>query len=401
MVFNLKKSQLANPVPTPAPPVVDMNSLDFIAAAGKVLALNPDYDNIHDFMRDMDLTPEEVLKMGQQTDVETLQDAQDPVGRVNDAAQTIQNTMPGAMASVKPFNLKKAQEAMPPMDPMGLNDGPELVGDNLQTQQGVLSTPIFKSHIEFKVWLDNTDDIEIMRVLSENDADNAKEAVENYLQMKVDLMVTEESRADFVHEIYKMLPSHLKDEGGEFLATPRHFGEINDTIKKLAENTVKKQKKETFNLKKFAQHKTLNNAIVWGPGQTRIDPFLHQPVSDWHIVERNKGFGLVVDDVWNIDYETIWRNNVMDKFYRPYRDSKTGEWKGGYLHKRFEMDKNIPESSNYQLKPGQKRRPILPEYGNIEARLQAARAAGTIEGGPVVDRTKPFNWKEAQTKKKR
>ena len=53
---------------------------------------------------------------------------------------------------------------------------------------------------------------------------------------------------------------------------------------------------------------------MYGPAETRkVDPFLRQHVSDWHIVERNKGFGLVVDDVWNIDYETIWRENIMDK----------------------------------------------------------------------------------------
>ena len=126
------------------------------------------------------------------------------------------------------------------------------------------------------------------------------------------------------------------------------------------------------------------------------DCFLRQPVSDWHIVERNKGFGLVVDDVWNIDYETIWRNNIMDKYSRPYRN-KEGEWVGGYIQKRFEVDKNIPDENNYQLKPGEKRRPILPEYGNTESRLQAARASGGVEG--ANDTSKPFNWKEASKKK--
>ena len=48
---------------------------------------------------------------------------------------------------IKSYNLKKAQEVMPPLDPMGLTDSPELMGDNLEMQQGVLSTPTFKSHI--------------------------------------------------------------------------------------------------------------------------------------------------------------------------------------------------------------------------------------------------------------
>jgi len=138
---------------------------------------------------------------------------------------------------------------------------------------------------------------------------------------------------------------------------------------------------------------------MYGPESVRIDPFLKQPVSDQHIVERNKGFGLVVDDVWNIDWETIWRSTIMDKYSRPYRDAD-GNWVGGYIQKRFEVDKNIPETSNYQLKPGERRKPYLPEYGLTEARLQAARASGDIEGGPDINREKPFNWKEASSKKK-
>ena len=85
----------------------------------------------------------------------------------------------------------------------------------------------------------------------------------------------------------------------------------------------------------------------------------------------------------------------MDKYSRPYKD-KDGNWVGGYIQKRFEVDKNIPEANNMQLKPGQKRKPILPEYGNTESRLQAARAAGEIEG--ANDKKKPFNWKEAKKK---
>ena len=51
-----------------------------------------------------------------------------------------------------------------------------------------------------------------------------------------------------------------------------------------------------------------------------------------------------------------------------------------------------------QLKPGELRKPILPEYGNTESRLQAARAKGDIPGS--YNTTKPFNWKEASSKKK-
>ena len=138
---------------------------------------------------------------------------------------------------------------------------------------------------------------------------------------------------------------------------------------------------------------------MYGPHEKRFDPFLRQPVSDWSIIERNKGFGLTFDDVWDVDYEAIWRGAVMDKYSRPYRDTE-GNWVGGYINKRFEVDHNIPATNNYQLKPGETRRPTPPEYGSTESRLQAARADGDIEGGPDVNRTEPFNWKEASSKKK-
>jgi hypothetical protein len=175
---------------------------------------------------------------------------------------------------------------------------------------------------------------------------------------------------------------------------------VESDIEKVAKQIVKSKKanNKSFNLLKTAQHKTQENVIMYGPGQTRIDPFYRQPVSDWSIVERNKGFGLVVDNIWDIDYESIWRSTVMDKYSRSYRD-KDGNWVGGYLNKRFETDKNIPASTNMQLKPGQRRKPILPEYGNTESRLEAAREAGEIEGKPTPE-GKLFNWKEAQSKKK-
>ena len=59
---------------------------------------------------------------------------------------------------------------------------------------------------------------------------------------------------------------------------------------------------------------SIDQVKMWGEDEKRYDPFYRQPVSDWHIVERNKGFGLTLDDKWNIDWETIWRGTVMDKY---------------------------------------------------------------------------------------
>ena len=178
--------------------------------------------------------------------------------------------------------------------------------------------------------------------------------------------------------------------------------QTNATIKKLATEHAKSMPKQassaTFNLKKQAQHKGLENTIMFGPEQTHIDAFTGQLISNWHLVERNKGFGLKVDDVLDIDFETIWRGNVMDKYFRPYRD-KEGNWVDGYIESRFEVDKNIPSTNNYQLKPGETRRITPPEYGVIGARLEAGRNDMNKERGySPSSKSEAYNWKKASSK---
>jgi len=313
--------------------------------------------------------------------------------------------MPAGRAAVSTvFNLKKyAQQALSPMDPMGLNESPEIMGDNAERQMTDQTIIKFKDGASVRQWLDSQNDLQgaLQYLVGFDDGsgsiDLVKELIEDYFTAKGDPMTEPRVLEKKAGEIFDVLPAALKEEP-DIMGVPKHVGEIQETIKKLAKDYIQSLPVTSYNLKKVAQHKALENVIMWGPSaKPRIDPFLHQPISDWHIVERNKGFGLVVDDIWNIDYETIWRQNIMDKYSRPYRD-KEGNWVGGYIQKRFEVDKNIPASTNLQLKPGQRRKPIMPEYGNTESRLQAARAKGEIEG--ALDTTKPFNWKEASSKKK-
>jgi len=295
-------------------------------------------------------------------------------------------TAKGKNKMIKSFNLKKAQleeyYSSYPVEQMEI--------ENEKMDELNVPQPPFQKVEDFMRWADNTSQFEVLQAFTTPGGDELKERMEGYFTTK-----EEGDKAIIAGGIFK--DPNFPLGGNVFMAQETHIGSVNEVIKKLAQNIVNKNKKKAFNLTKTAQHKTLDNAILWGPGQTRIDPFLHQPVSDWHIVERNKGFGLVVDDIWNIDYETIWRENIMDKYSRPYKN-KEGDWVGGYLNKRFEIDRNIPVASNMQLKPGQLRKPILPEYGNTESRLQAARASGDIAG--AIDISKPFNWKEASSKKK-
>ncbi len=397
MAFNLKRKKIAL---APIPPLGDVAynpdnplRMSWLEAVSKVMpgyrAQNPGINNIDAAMAALGKSPEDVMADAQAIQPQVVQQQEDAIG-VADTARTSLQT------SHIPFNLKTAktriaQEAMPPMDPMGLNDSPELMGDQLG-QQDIMSAPQppFLKIEDFRNWADNTEMSQVLQSIIGQTGDHLKEAMEQYFAS-----TDEGEKGQIAAQIFSDPSFPLREEQG-IMAQPASFGAVDKAIKKVAQSTANKNKKKAFNLKKTAQHKTMDNAIMWGPGQVRIDPFLHQPVSDWHIVERNKGFGLVVDDIWNIDYETIWRENIMDKYSRPYKDAE-GNWVGGYLNKRFEIDRNIPPENNMQLKPGQKRRPILPEYGNTESRLQAARAAGDIEG--AIDKSKPFNWKEASKKK--
>jgi len=338
-------------------------------------------------------------------------------------------------ASRKPFNLKKAQrslttpwtQASPPVAPAQgisdtLRDEGELGQQQYEEEQALLQQPTEVPEAlpieettspsqKVMEWLNGTNMANALTQVTDAGVDDpnvdvCKDLIQDYYDALDDPLIEDREKERKAGEVYDTLPQQMKAQfgGEESAGIPAQWKEVSgatEDIKKLAESTqAASTPKKPFNLKKEAQHKTQENVIMWGPGETRkVDPFLRQPVSDWHIVERNKGFGLVVDDVWNIDWETLWRENIMDKYSRPYKD-KDGNWVGGYIQKRFEVDKNIPEATNIQLKPGEKRRPVLPEYGNTEARLQAARAAGDIEGGPVVDRSKPFNWKEASKKKR-
>jgi hypothetical protein len=322
---------------------------------------------------------------------------------LQDQTDQVQQTM---IAKRKVFNLKKAQSDFPesPFPTLGKEDmgmGMSEFGDqNMQ----------FSDFAQLKDWLDGlarTDaEYALMPLIPDQQQDAFKSLMQDYFEEGA-IILTDSQKLKIAEQVWEMLPDHVKSEDvGEIEAPFRRastgivnfVNKINDEIKQMA--SVKPKTK--FNLSKFAQHKSNENVILYGPSSVRIDPFLRQPVSDWHILERNKGFGLVVDDVWNLDWETLWRGNVMDKYSRPYRDTKTGEWIGGYIQKRFEVDKWIPPENNYQLLPGQLRKPYIPEQRSTEARLEAMREKDADKRGyKPVSTGKPFNWHQSSFSKRK
>ncbi|MAH51191.1 hypothetical protein CMI37_35570 [Candidatus Pacearchaeota archaeon] len=323
--------------------------------------------------------------------------------------------MAGSKDTIKTFNLKKAQgigEAVTPLGDVAADDI-DMMGDQFSMEQDVLGgeqdamggeSPKFQDGADLKDWLDQKDFNTARNLLLTYIADTAaQQLVEDGLNSFYEGDLDQNGKIKIAVSLFDVLPDQLKFDdmsGGDMIPaeyTRAMIEETNETIKKLAEEHVKKAEKKPFNLNKEAQHKVVEDTFMYGPGQTRIDPYYRMPVSDYHIIERNKGYGIDFGGVWDVDWEAIWRSSIMDKYSRPYKD-KDGNWVGGYIQKRFEVDKNIPEQNNMQLKPGQTRKPVLPEYGSTEARLQSARADGDVEGANNTDA--PFNWKEASAKKK-
>lgn len=351
---------------------------------------------------------------------------QDLVNQLDRTEQVSGPEIPQIEAKTKTYNMKKAQMA----------SNQELLLDP-SSEMGTVSSMNFKTAADLYNWLGSQDRSSAENFLMEMVPSEQKEMITSAMEDFYEGNLMEEEKLEIATRLWPIIPDIAKidkpgieegvmelpykkaNQAKQAKQIQKFVKDINDEIKKQAENDAKNaklvkqaNKNKPYNFKKEAQAKTTNNILMYGPGQTRIDPFLRQPVSDWHIVERNKGFGLVLDDVWNIDWESVWRGTVMDKYSRPYRDTKTGEWIGGYIQKRFEVDKNIPEENNMQLLPGQRRKSYIPEKRSIEARLEAMREKeaekrgyGPASSGSTYDwntaNGKLFNLKkEAENKKK-
>jgi hypothetical protein len=139
---------------------------------------------------------------------------------------------------------------------------------------------------------------------------------------------------------------------------------------------------------------------LFGPEEKRVCPKLKGrfanggDVVSEYICRHHCNMGLVFDDGLTACGEAIWRAHVMDKFSREYVDAD-GNIQGGYLNKRFEINRNVPEENKIRLKPGETRKPRPVElFGNLEARMQAMREKEGKERGyrPETDTSKPFNW---------
>lgn len=270
-------------------------------------------------------------------------------------------------------------------------EGPNLLDNGQETENGSFN---FKNHIEFYNFLKKSFDSNDQdsatafdEIWNENlasvlgDSDGATE-VKDGLKRFFSTDLESEEAVDLADDIFSLYSNSIGPKIEPTMIEKEANKIIEDMIKRSREslyrisdyitNKMMDSTESYSGLKKEAQHKSMDNIFYYGPESVSISPFTNDIQSGMHRVEQNKGFGLVLDDIKDIDYESIWRQNVMDKYTQPYRD-EDGNYVGGTINKRFEVNSNVDPINNMQLLPGTRHRPYIPELGSTEARMEVAR----------------------------
>lgn len=346
----------------------------------------------------LDTTESEIEQLNMT--LQSMQNVSQQVQNIQQDLPTQQATEVGGvnLASKKYFNWKKAQNAQVP-------ESPEVPLETLE-EKGQQ----FDSFGPFE----NADDLlEKLKGMDRSDAENkiltyisdpqGQEVARKTMEVVFEHSLNPQEQLEAMSQLWDYLPDAVKTNSenlvsveGDYVNNQEQTMANLDNIRKLVEASNEEIRKKaqsnsskSFNFKKQAQHKTNENVILWGPeSRNNVDPFTGQPTSDWHVFERNKGWGFRIGDRWDIDFEAFWRGNIMDKYHRPYRD-ESGDWVGGYVEKRFEVDRWQPDENKYMLRPGEKRKPRPAELGNLEARIESYRG----------NKDQVYNWKEASNQK--
>ena len=198
-----------------------------------------------------------------------------------------------------------------------------------------------------------------------------------------------------------LLPDAVKNESNAMEPVRMSENNIDGIVRySLTEQIINnKSASNTEGLIKTAADQFGQQYLLYGPTEKRICPKLRgknlsvgDVVSEYtcrhHCLD-----GIVIDDNKTICGEALWRANAMDKFSREYVD-EDGEIVGGYLNKRFEINRNVPEENKMRLKPGETRKPRPAAWGNLESRLQDMRAkeGQKRDYRPETNTGDPFEW---------
>lgn len=190
-------------------------------------------------------------------------------------------------------------------------------------------------------------------------------------------------------QMFDLLPSKLKTTMEMSRMTeqiPKGIFKFNLSEYILTDNTLIKTAADHFG----------QEYVLYGPTEKRQCPKLSGKnmgnVVSEYICRHHCLDGIVIDDNKTICGEALWRANVMDKFSRDYVD-EDGKLIGGYLNRRFEQNRLVPEENKMRLKPGEVRKPRPPTiYGNLEARLQDMRKKNERDYRPEPNKGDVFNW---------
>lgn len=292
---------------------------------------------------------------------------------------------------------------------------PDATQNNLGDAVSVDKT-LYESKMN-KTWDDVVSQIKDKAPNDEKIEQDLSDALQRYYDLATeDVEENKNTRLEIATEINEIInpekESNIMEAPVKKASIQEVVNSTTDDIQKFAQSMATQKKANSsvkpYNLMKSAQAHAANRVdfINYGPGDKQYFPYSNTGYvgSKWHTWIRAKDHNFLFDDT-AVDFDTFWRGNIMDKYSRPYRNDK-GEWVGGYMNKRFEVDRNIPEGNNLMLLPGQKRRPYMPEWATWEARMTAARAKHAEERGysPTDTESKPtnlYNWeKSANVKKK-
>ncbi len=248
----------------------------------------------------------------------------------------------------------------------------------------------------------------VREILEQVQGDIQEEEINSMLQKMWDLDYERDQAqaAAIFGQMFDMLPAHLKMQNETQNSETAVMSKTNPKgiIKfDLPDHVLDNKESSTEGMIKTAADQFGQQYMLYGPTEKRVCPKLRGKgggppgsgdVVSEYICRHHCLDGLVIDDNKTICGEAVWRADVMDKYSREYVDAD-GNIVGGYLNKRFEINRNVPEENKMRLKPGETRKPRPAEiYGNMEARMQAMREKEGEKRGyrPKTDTSAPFNW---------
>jgi len=311
------------------------------------------------------------------------------------------------------FNLHRHKVAqMPPMQPempMQPEPQPQQEGDFPVSNEGEFITKFLDALLAF----DNrpgTPNYErarkaaesIRSAVSPGFEEEANSIIESVLQLDEN---SRDQAASHLIKLYQVLiPPALKSDEVAQPMEPVMSQNNTDAVEgivrfSLTDSVLNNKKSSEDGIVKTAADQFGQQYMLYGPTEKRICPKLRgknmsvgDVVSEYtcrhHCID-----GIVIDDNKTVCGEALWRANVMDKFSTEYVNAD-GEIEGGYLNKRFEINRDVPEENQRRLKPGETRKPRPAAWGSTESRLQDMRAkeGQSRDYRPETNTGDPFEW---------